>query len=163
MITGWLLKHVVEHAQYVASSADPAATATYGRRYVFAELDQKTVSAQIRLNWAFTPTLSLQTFLQPLISSGNYQDYKALARPKSYAFTPDAHPDDRDFNFRSLRGNAILRWEYRPGSTLFLVWTQTRVDEEAMGDLDFGRSSRRLFRADADNIFLAKVTYYLNR
>jgi len=56
----------------------------------------------------------------------------------------------------------VFRWEYRPGSTLYLVWTQARTDEEATSDLDIGTSFRRLFRAGADVIFLAKVTWYLS-
>ena len=67
-----------------------------------------------------------------------------------------------DFNFKSLRGNAVLRWEYRPGSVLYLVWTQQRTDSEALGELQFGRSARRLVDAQADDIFLVKATYYLN-
>ena len=67
-----------------------------------------------------------------------------------------------DFNFKSLRGNAVLRWEYRPGSVLYFVWTQERTDYEPDGDLQFGRSARRLVDAQADDIFLVKATYYLN-
>jgi hypothetical protein len=68
----------------------------------------------------------------------------------------------RDFSFKSLRGNAVFRWEYRPGSTLYLVWTQERSDVESTSDFNVGPSFRRLISADADNIFLAKVTYFLN-
>lgn len=158
-------ERVHEDAQYVDTITDPTATETYGTRYVFGVLDQETVSAQIRLSWAFTPNLGLQTYLQPLISSGQYTDFKSLAYPKSYAFDPYAYDPalDPSFNYRSLRGNAILRWEYMPGSTLYLVWTQTREEEEQTGNMAFGKSSSRLLDADADNIFLAKVTYYLNR
>ena len=70
---------------------------------------------------------------------------------------------DPNFNFRSLRGNAVLRWEYRPGSTLFLVWTQSRSDTAQFGDLHFDRDRRALFDADPTNIFLIKVNYWLNR
>jgi GFO/IDH/MocA oxidoreductase family protein/uncharacterized protein DUF5916 len=70
------------------------------------------------------------------------------------------HPD---FNYMSLRGNAVLRWEYRPGSTLYLVWTQTRDDlQEHEGNFEFGPSMQHLSNTDANNIFLAKVTYYFN-
>ncbi len=161
--------------------ADPTAAATYGSRYVFAKLDQTTVSANLRINWSFSPTLSLQTFVQPLISAGGYTDLKELARPRSYDFaryganydraTGTVDPDgpgpapafqvgNPDFNFRSLRGNAVLRWEYQPGSAFFLVWTQERTDAETLGDLQFGHSFDRLVSAKANNIFLAKVTKY---
>ena len=172
-----------EDAQFVGSAEDAGANQTFGRRYVFARLRQTTLSAQIRLNWAFTPTMSLQLFAQPLISSGAYSEYKQLVRGRSYDFEPlgsgvptyDASTDrvdidgpggddafNPDFNFKSLRGNAVFRWEYLPGSALFLVWTQERTDEQDMGNFNFGPSSRRLFDADADNIFLAKLSYYFN-
>ncbi|MDQ3696712.1 MAG: carbohydrate binding family 9 domain-containing protein [Gemmatimonadota bacterium] len=69
----------------------------------------------------------------------------------------------RDFNFRSLRGNAVVRWEYRPGSTLFLVWTQQRDDLVADGNFDFARDRGALFDANPDNVFLVKLTYWLGR
>ena len=65
-------------------------------------------------------------------------------------------------NFKSLRGNAVLRWEYLPGSTLYLVWAQSRSDYEQMGDFQFNRSFRRLWTADVDNIFMIKMAYWLN-
>ena len=68
---------------------------------------------------------------------------------------------DRDFNVRSLRGNAVLRWEYRPGSTIFLVWQQRRSEEEALGSLDFSRDLRALATAPTDNVFILKVNYWL--
>ena len=66
-----------------------------------------------------------------------------------------------DFNFRSLRGNAVFRWEYRPGSTLFLVWTQSRSDQAAVGNFSFGRDRSALLDAHPDNIFLVKFNYWL--
>lgn len=181
------LTWVHDDAQYVDTIDDPTATATYGQRYVFAELDQTTVAASLRLNWSLTPTLSLQTYIQPLVSTGEYTAYKELARARSYEFNvygrngstivagtgeidPDgpsgsAAPftiDDPNFNFKSLRGNAVLRWEYSPGSTLFLVWTQERVDDVGPGQFNFDRDYRRLFDAHPNNIFLAKVSYYFN-
>jgi hypothetical protein len=178
-------ERVLEDAQYVTTQSDPAATATFGQRYAFATLDQRTISAQLRLNWAFTPRLSLQTYIQPLISSGDYYGYKELARPRSYDFarfdpagiTSIASGDsldldgagalapikNPDFNIRSLRGNSVLRWEYMPGSTLYLVWTQDRSDNGRTSEFDPSSSFDRLVNARANNIFLAKVTYYFNR
>ena len=80
---------------------------------------------------------------------------------------------DRDFNFRSLLGNSVLRWEWSPGSTLFLVWQQSRSDRlvgsdydalsaEAIGSFDFGHDTGELLNIQADNIFLVKVNYWLN-
>jgi hypothetical protein len=160
----------VEDAQYVTSAAAPGEVpADFGeRRYVFARLDQRTVSANVRFNVSFTPNLSLETYLQPLVSAGEYTDFKELARSRSYDFVhydeagaPLALPDP-SFNFKSLRGNAVLRWEYRPGSVLYFVWTQERTDFERLGELRFGPSTRRLFDAEADDVFMVKATYYLD-
>ena len=179
------LERNVADAQYVTSVAAPGEVPADfgGRRYVFARLDQTTVAASIRLNVTFTPDLSLQTYIQPFISAGRYSDFKELARAGTYDFirygeapgssyadgavTPAGGGTpfplgDPSFNFKSLRGNAVLRWEYRPGSALYLVWTQERVDEEALGDLRFGPSTRRLFDARANDVFLVKATYYLD-
>jgi hypothetical protein len=125
-------------------------------------------------------------YLQPLISSGDYNNYKELALPGTYNFikygeggstynpeTSTADPDgsgpaeeieisNPDFNVRSLRGNAVLRWEYLPGSVIYFVWTQNRSDEEEIGDFQFKKSISRLFSAEPDNIFMIKVTYWLN-
>jgi hypothetical protein len=171
-------------AQWIDNFEDATAPHTYGTRYVFGELNQKTFSAGIRMNWTFTPKLSLQLYGQPLVSSGHYKDYKELARPESYDFTIYGNPavandqvtidpdgagpatsfkfDDPNFNFKSLRGNAILRWEYRPGSTIYFVWTQTRTDEETIGNFQLTHSLNRLWKAQADNIFLVKFSYYWN-
>ncbi|MFO7524523.1 MAG: DUF5916 domain-containing protein [Ignavibacteriaceae bacterium] len=181
-----LLNRNFEYAQWVNSYSDINAAQTYGERYVFAEMDQTTISASIRLNWTFTPDLSLQLYMQPLISSGDYKNYKELKTPKSYDFliygtegstfnplTYEADPDDdgpisafkvdnRDYNFVSLRGNAVLRWEYLPGSVVYFVWTQSRAFSEEIGEFQFGNSFDRMFEATPDNIFMIKMTYWLN-
>jgi len=171
-----------------ATIDDPAAAATFGRRYVFSQLDQTTLAINLRINVSFTPAMSLQFFGQPLISTADYADLRELARPKSLDFLaqgdpaagawtfdpvtkefdpdgpgPAAAQDSEDFNFKSFRGNAVFRWEYRPGSTFFLVWTQQRTDVEGDSDFDLDHSLDRLIEADDDNIFLAKLTWYLSR
>jgi hypothetical protein len=179
--------------QYVTGEDDPTATAFFGRRYVFADLTQRTLSMDTRLNVTFTPDLSLELFAQPFISSGAYTNFKQFDAPRRLAMSsfgkdvgtleargtgedrefvvdPDGPGpaasftfEDPNFNFRSLRGNAVLRWEYRPGSTLFLVWTQNRSDNDSFGDLRFSRDRRALFNAAANNVFLIKVNYWLSR
>jgi hypothetical protein len=129
---------------------------------VFARLRQTELSAGIRMNWTYSPKVSLQLYAQPLISAGKYDQFKRLARPRSFDFDSTAAPYDPDFNFKSLRGNAVLRWEYLPGSTMFLVWTQSRSDFENVGDFNFGNSLHRLAQAKAKNIFLVKFTYWWN-
>jgi hypothetical protein len=90
--------------------------------------------------------------------------------PASYTVDPDgagpAAPftfDDPDFTFRSLIGNAVLRWEYRPGSTVFFVWTQNRAGSDVNGQFDFFRQQRDIFRDRPTNVFQVKVNYWLGR
>ncbi|MDQ4079427.1 MAG: DUF5916 domain-containing protein, partial [Gemmatimonadota bacterium] len=168
------------------SFPDPTADHFYGRRVVFADLEQRTLELGTRLNVTFTPTLSLELFAQPLIVSGDYENFKEFVAPRTvekrlfdatqltrtpqgdYVLDPDRNSatlpftfSNPDFNFRSLRGNALVRWEYRPGSTVFLVWTQTRESSEDVGDFRFRRDRSALFDAKPDNVFLVKVNYWL--
>jgi hypothetical protein len=175
-------------AFYVGEYADPTATATFGRRFLFSDLSQDVLSLSIRLNYYFTPTLSLQLYAQPFVATADFGDPTALAAARTYRFsrfgtagstvatdpatgriTVDADADgpapalaydNPDFRRRSLRSNAVLRWEYRPGSTLFLVWNQSRFDQ--VNDPDFRpfHDLRGIFGDDMHNVFLAKATYY---
>jgi hypothetical protein len=150
-------------AQFVASVSDPAATATYGRRYIFAPLDQTELGLETRFNFTFTPHLSLETYVQPLLSTGDFGSGIQLEAPRTFNFAPYAQAiPNLDFNLRSLRGNAVLRWEWRPGSTMFVAWQQNRSNVAPFGNFDFRRDRRALFRATPDNIFLVKVSYWLN-
>jgi hypothetical protein len=88
----------------------------------------------------------------------------------SYRIDPDGNGvaapftvDNPDFNFRSLRGTAVMRWEYRPGSTLFFVWTQERDGFDTFGNFDFNRDRSALFRDRPTNVFQVKATYWLGR
>jgi hypothetical protein len=173
----------------VDTAADPVATATYGARYVFGTLDQKEFSLQTRATYALSPKMSLQIYMQPLVSVGGYTGFKELARPRTYEFVQfgrdggaleydaaakryTATPGDGgapfefsnpDFNFKSLRFNAIFRWEWRPGSAMFFVWTQQRQDLARPGEFMFGRDVSRVFRAPADDIILFKIAYWRQR
>jgi hypothetical protein len=71
--------------------------------------------------------------------------------------------DDPDFTFRSLIGNAVLRWEYRPGSTVFFVWTQSRTGSDTNGNFDFGTQRSAIFRDRPTNVFQVKVNYWIGR
>jgi Domain of unknown function (DUF5916) len=176
----------LDFSQYIGAYDDETATETYGKRYVFGELEQKTYSASIRLNWTFSPTLSLQLYVQPLISTGKYVKYKELRSAGTYDWinygeegstfddenyiadpdgdgpAPEIDVGNNDFNIVSLRGNAVLRWEYLPGSIIFFVWTQSRSDFKNNGDVGFGTSINTLANLTADNIFMVKFTYWLN-
>jgi len=151
-------------AQYVGTLTDPAATQTYGFRYLFAPLRQTTLAVETRFDLTFTPKLSFQVYAQPFIASGDYAGVGSLDAPRGYDFTPwGGELPNLDFNYRSLRGTAVLRWEWRPGSTLYVAWQQARADvAQGVGDFDFDRDRRALFGARPDNVFLVKVNYWLS-
>jgi hypothetical protein len=177
-------------AQYVGRVSDDEADHTFGSRYIFADLDQTTLSMDTRLNVTFTPDLTLELYAQPFLATGDYSGMKELAQPGTFDFfrygvdggqtsiddegTFTVDPDgsgpaetfnisNRDFNRASLRGTAVLRWEWRPGSTLFLVWQQNRSRHEAYGygDFDLSRDADALFSGDAHNVFMIKATYWI--
>ncbi|MFC1619735.1 DUF5916 domain-containing protein [Candidatus Neomarinimicrobiota bacterium] len=149
------------HRQYVGKVEDPETE--YGERYIFATLDQKEVSGTLRLDWGVTPRLSVQAYVQPFVSVGAYSEFKeAIAR--SLDFNPfdyenHADYDDPDFNYKSFRANVVLRWEYMPGSLLYLVWTQNRADYEYPGEFDLGRDVRALADRSGDNVFFIKLSH----
>src|SRR5438093_520215 len=180
--------------QFVDSYADPTATSFNGTRYVFAHLTQRSVSMDTRFNVTFSPTTTLELFVQPLIATGAYSRYNVYAAPRTaqrleygkdfgtVVVQPAANPSrdpatillnagggaptdtltDPTFTFRSLRGNAVLRWEYRPGSTLFAAWTRTsQIPNLPRGNIQFGDDASALFQGPSENIFLVKMTYWL--
>jgi hypothetical protein len=179
--------------QYIRTVTDALATNTYGRRFVFADIEQTTMSMGTRVDWTFTPRLSLQLYAQPFEARGNFSHYKEFTEPGEFRFarygeeigtlTRDdtsgvytVDPDgpsgpgqafsvgrgfgERDFRLRSLRGNAVLRWEYRPGSTLFFVWQQDRSGLDYTGDFTSAENDGSLFRDPARNIFVIKASYW---
>lgn len=179
----------LSRTQYVRAVPDSDA-ATYGTRYVLANLRQKTLDLEMRLDWTLSTSLSLQTYLQPFVSSGAYSGFKEFLQPGTLAFaaygkdrgaiafdaasdtytvTPNAPSSSAftfrnpDFNNRSLRGNAVLRWDYRPGSTLYVVWQQRRSDESTAIGFATGRDVGAIFRSAPTNVLLIKATYWLER
>jgi hypothetical protein len=150
-------------AQFVTRATDATYTQTYGVRYVFAPLRQTELGIETRFNATFTPKLSLETYVQPLISSGAYGAATQLTAPRTFDFTPYAGAvPSLDFNLRSLRGNAVARWEWREGSTMYLAWQQSRSDVAPVGDFSFGRDRSALVGTRPDNIFLVKINYWIN-
>jgi hypothetical protein len=137
-----------------------------GSHYVFGLLDQKTVGLTTRVNYTVTPTLSIQLYAEPFVSAGDYSNFKELAdgRSRSYAdrYRPFAYTENPDFNYRSFRTTNVLRWEYAPGSTLFVVWQQGREDTLDHGTFRFDRDFGGIFDARATNVFLVKLAYWLN-
>ncbi|OFW12129.1 MAG: hypothetical protein A3H96_03815 [Acidobacteria bacterium RIFCSPLOWO2_02_FULL_67_36] len=134
--------------------------------YVFGRLDQKTVSLTARVNYTVTPSLSIQIYAQPFVSAGAYSHFKRLVdgRAASYAarFEPTTYGSNPDFNYRSFRTTNVLRWEYKPGSALFLVWQQGREAVLNRGTFNFSRDFGGVFDAPSRNVFLIKWSYWLN-
>ena len=136
-------------------------------RYTFARLHQHIMSVTARANWTATPTLSFQLYLQPFVSTGDYDDWRELddaraadydARFASFRATPPP-----GFNVKQFNSNAVLRWEYRPASTVFLVWQQGRA-QSAINPGTFvpPRDVRDLFGTPPLNTLLLKVSYWFN-
>lgn len=174
--------------QWIDNIEDNFAVNTYGIRSVFGELDQKTLSANIRLNWTFTPTLSLQAFIQPLFSVGSYDRFKELAQPgtinyneydknnityneedEEYTVDPDGGGpaesftfDKPDFNFKSFRANVVLRWEVMPGSIFYFAWSHDQNHDEHPGDFNFTRDFKDLWSAPSNDVFLVKFSYWVD-
>jgi hypothetical protein len=156
--------------------------------HVVGDVRQTTVSLVTRLDYSFTPTLSLQLYAQPFLSAGTYRRLGATLEPHARdprarirRFAPDelsltssgdwrvdsgagaydfARPD---FTLNELRSNSVLRWEYRPGSTLFLVWSHGRSADGVPEAFDLQRQARELRALRGDHVFLLKVSHWLGR
>jgi hypothetical protein len=155
-----------DNTQWLANAGVVGADTTH---YLFGHLNQDLLSFTSRLDVTLRPTLSLQLYAEPFVTAGHFTDVRELAAPRAAAYearfrrwagpTPDG-----DFNQKSFNTSAVARWEYRPGSTLFIVWTQGRQQE----DLDAGsfaarRDYQNLFAARPDNVFLIKASYWIGR
>lgn len=153
-------------AQWFGNFTDGGVT-----HYSFAHLDQRTLSMNLRINYTARPDLTLELYGEPFVSTGTYSDFRELSATPGAAsfddrFIPYAPPADaaRGFTFHRLRTNAVARWEYRPGSTLFLVWAHGREDSANRATEEgWGREYRNLFDMHPDNTFLIKVAYWFNR
>jgi hypothetical protein len=178
--------------QYLLWQTDPSATATFGRQYVFADIEQRNLDVTARLNVTLSPTLSLQLYAQPFVFIADYGRFKELAAPRTSNYTvygetsgstlmdstatagyfvadaDGAGPratvriPDPDFSARSLRGNAVLRWEYRPGSTLFFVWTNSCEAYGADATFRIGDNLTHLCQGRSNNVFAVKLNYWLS-
>ncbi len=139
-----------------------------GTHYVFARLDRQTVSMSFRVDYTATPTLTVQLYASPFVSKGrwsNLRELSATPRATSYGarLQPYAGVMPGDFNSKFFNSNLVVRWEYRPGSTLFLVWSQGRDDfEPTMGTRNASGDFHRLFNTYPRNTFLVKASYWLN-
>ncbi|MFL5382223.1 MAG: DUF5916 domain-containing protein [Longimicrobiaceae bacterium] len=166
--------------QYVATF-DGGPAETFGKTYVFAAVDRSEFITDLRLTWLFTPDLSLELYAQPFASSGRYYQFGELPAAGAYRLRSldgdttrvARHGDETvvrygtqsrtvsDFNVRSFRSNAVLRWEWRPGSTLFVVWQQDRSGERDSIAHVGVRSLVETLDTAGNNYLAVKLTYWL--
>ena len=156
-------------------------------RYLFASIDQKVLSMSLRVNFNFTPDLTLQYWGQPFVASGRYYDFKYINNPIASDFrdrfivynpsqinlinneyysidenidgSEDYAIGKPDFNVREFLSNLVIRWEYNPGSSIYLVWSQTRSGYNPSGTMDYFNDMGDLFRYRPHNVFLIKFSY----
>jgi hypothetical protein len=155
-----------DNTQWVANVGDVGVDTTH---YLFGRLHQDLLSFTGRMDLTIRPTLSLQLYAEPFVTAGHFTDVRELAAPRARAydarFRPYTGPAvDADFNEKSFHSSVVARWEYRPGSTLFVVWTQGRDQTDRdVGTFAAPRDYRNLFAARPDNAFLVKAAYWLGR
>ena len=174
---------VTEPQQYI-STLPGGRPATYDTRYVFAFIDRSTMSMEYRLGLTLKPDVNLDVYAEPFAASGHYYDYGELLTPGSrerlrYGTTGTvltANPDgsqvvntggssftlrNRDFNTLSFRSNVVLRWEWRTGSTVYVVWQQDRAGTEMIGSRVGVGDAFRSLTAPGANIFLVKTSFWI--
>ncbi|HEY3371937.1 MAG TPA: DUF5916 domain-containing protein [Prolixibacteraceae bacterium] len=158
-------------------------------KYIFANIDRQTISSSFRVNLNMSPNLSLQYWGQPFIASGKFYDHKLVVNPMATNYSDRFHTfsqsqisldgdqylvdengdrstdyrfDQEDFNFKEFLSNMVLRWEYSPGSSVFLVWSQSRSSSNSSGNLDLFDDLGDLFNGGNNkphNVFLIKFSY----
>ena len=128
----------------------------------FKVADQRSLEIAARVDWIIHSRLSFQLYLQPFIASGDYHDLHSLVRAGTRDFEPfTGAVAEPDFNFRSVRGSAVVRWEFRPGSALYVVWNENRSAVAPVGDFRFRRDFAALPHAPSRDVFLVKLSYWL--
>jgi hypothetical protein len=171
--------------QYL-TTLDGGSAATYNKRYVFGLVDRTTWTTQFRVSYVFKPDMTLDVYAEPFAASGQYPGFGELAESRgrnlrvygtdgttitrqpngSYVVTDGDKTfnlSNRDFNNRSFRSNVVLKWEWRPGSTFYAVWQQSRASTSSVGDhVNIGDMFGSI-RAPGDNIFAIKTTFWLSR
>jgi hypothetical protein len=148
-------------AQWVEKVTDDA-----GTHYIFGRIDQTSVGVSLRASYTIRPTLTLQVYARPFVSSGAYSSFKELvngrAPTEAERYASFGYSGSPDFNYLSFRTTNVLRWEYRPGSTLFVVWQQGRETVLDDGTFRFGRNFGETFDAPSTNVVLVKLSRWLN-
>jgi hypothetical protein len=155
------------------NDVQPRGADTSGTHYLFAHLEKKELALTLRFTYPFNASTSLQVYAQPFVSKGTYSDVRELsATPRAADFTSryqvygdtavTNHPGG--FNNKQFHSNVVFRWEYRPGSTLFVVWSQGRQGSTGVeGMRGLGGDLGDLFDLRPDNSFLVKLSYWINR
>jgi hypothetical protein len=174
---------VTEPQQYVTTLPN-GRPETYHTRYVFSFIDRSTMSMEFRLGLTLKPDVNLDVYAEPFAASGHYYDYGELLEPGSRerlkygssGSTVTVNPDgsqvvnidgstftlrNRDFNTLSFRSNVVLRWEWRTGSTLYVVWQQDRAATETLGTRVGVGDAFRSLTAPGANIFLIKTSFWI--
>ncbi|MBT6149399.1 MAG: carbohydrate binding family 9 domain-containing protein [Gemmatimonadetes bacterium] len=134
--------------------------------FIYGELESRILDFSTRARVSFTPDLSVELYLQPFVAIGDYRRFKELTGAETYDFRTYDLGENRDFHRRSLKSNLVLRWEFQPGSQLYLVWSQSRsasLEDVDESDLEL-RPLRRLSSAFSDggaNVLLTKINYWL--
>jgi hypothetical protein len=159
--------------------------------YIFARIHQKTLSASLRINYIITPNLSIQYWGQPFLASGKYTEFKRIINSRANNYTDRysllsnnelayVNPDEMyrvsdqagnllytfdqpDFNKKEFLSNMVVRWEYLPGSTIYLVWSQTRNQSVSNGNFSFNNDITKLFDDKPYNVFLLKMSFRLGK
>jgi hypothetical protein len=175
-----------DQMQYV-DQQEPAGS----ERYIFASIDRKTFMMSLRIDLVLTPEMTIQFWGQPFIASGDYTDFKYVTDPQADQFTDRFHTytsqeidyveedniyqimeppnglyydfPNPDFNFKEFLSNLVFRWEYRPGSFLYLVWSQTRSGADPWGYFQFGEDFRDIWDIHPTNVILLKLSYRIGR
>ena len=159
--------HSVNDAQWYSNYGDVAIDTAH---ITFARLDQRSMSVSTRINYTVSPTLSVQVYAQPFMTGGDYTNWRELSNPRASGYLDrwlpyGSSPLNDGFNFRQFRSNSVVRWEYRPGSTLYFVWAQERTDSEGGAGapaFNANKDARSLFRSHPGNVFLVKGSYWLS-
>jgi hypothetical protein len=139
---------------------------------VFGERDTRSVNFTFRSALTLTNNLSMQVYNQLLLAKGKFENFQIMQDPDRLA-SFDAYPKQRDFSLSSLQVNMVMRWEYRAGSTIYLIWTQGRRERDEMNplaqyqgspyDRKFGNQITNAFNVFPRNAFMLKVNYtFLN-
>jgi hypothetical protein len=161
-------------------------------RYLFASIDQLLLSLSIRLNLTLMPDLTIQYWGQPFIAAGDYNEFKYITDGLADTYSdryhvygpseitldnelgtytvnekssglPEYSFDDPDFIVKEFLSNLVIRYEYRPGSVMYLVWSQTREGHDPGGSFDFGQDLSGIWKIQPTNIFLVKFSYRIGR